>query len=149
MNISYHVFKGGRAAIRDGTPAALEPRENIVIQFDVTCTKACVYFNRKRIDAPNGIATIYADRIKPVNELLLQYTDAEYRTHTVSCEKILVKDGMAIGGDETADSFAKYKQTVVGLMATCEYLKSKNAALAAKCTELERKLNGEGALDIT
>ena len=147
MNVSYHVGKDGKARIVSGTPAALAPRENLILVFDVPCDSAVVFFNRRRFDAKNGIARIAPDKLKEKNELLFQYT-AKNVTHTVSCETILLRDGELRGADETTASYAKLKQMVISLAATCDYLKNKTAELTAKVAALEATVNGTEAFKI-
>ena len=141
MNIAYHVMPDGIARIVSGTPQALGVRENLTLTFDATCDSASVFFNRRRVDAKNGIAVIYNDKIREKNEITFQYTQ-DRTVHTVSCEALILRDGVLRGEEEDVESYAKLKQTVISLTAASEYLTKKVAELSAKAAELERRMNG-------
>ena len=141
MNVNYHVMPDGVARIVSGTPQALGVRENLTLTFDATCDSASVFFNRRRVDAKNGIAVIYNDKIREKNEITFQYTQGR-TVHTVSCEALILRDGVLRGEEEDVESYAKLKQTVISLTAASEYLTKKVAELSAKAAELERRMNG-------
>lgn len=146
MNVNYHVMPDGVARIVSGTPQALGARENLTLTFDADCDSAVIFFNRRRIETNRGIAVIYSDKIKEKNELLFQYTK-DRRTNTVTCEPLILKDGILRGAYETPETYAKLKQTVISLTATCGYLTKRVSEQSAKLAELERKMNSADALD--